>query len=145
MVAVMPAQPASMCADQPATPHVGIFWRVQTLAAAPPLLVDSVPVEQAETHGDFLIHGGHFEFWVATARLSAPELRKRNLPDVAKWSEYEEWPRGRVVFRVPTRRFILYADRKLQTTAMVKEIVKRFGLPADRVEVRGDEHYVSVR
>jgi hypothetical protein len=86
-----------MCADQPVAPHVGIFWRIQTSGMAAVLLVDSVPIEQAEAYGDFLDHGGHYEFWTAMARVSAQELRKRNLPDVAKWSEYEEWPRGRVV------------------------------------------------
>ena len=131
--------------NQPATPHVGIFWRIQTSTIAPMLLVDSVPIEQADAFGDFLNYGGHYEFWADMARLSALELRKRNLPDVVRWSEYEEWPRGRVVYHVPPARFILYADRKLQTAEMVKQIVARFGLPAERVDVRGDEHYVSVR
>ena len=131
--------------NQPATPHVGIFWRIQTSTTTPAFLVDSVSIEQAETYGDFLTHGGHYEFWADMARLSALELRNRNLPDVAKWSEYQEWPRGRVVYNVPSHRFILYADRKLQSAGMVKQIVKRFGLPADRVDVRGDEHYVSGR
>jgi hypothetical protein len=142
---MMPAPPASGRVVLSTTPHVGIFWCIETSGTGPMLLVDSVPVEQAETYGDFQDHGGHYKFWTAMARLSAPELRKRNLPDVAKWSEYEEWPRGRVVYHVPSCRFILYADRKLRTTTMVKRIVERFALPADRVDMRKDEHYVSVR
>lgn len=127
------------------TPQVGIFWRIQTSMIAPMLVIDSVPVEQAEPYGDFLTHGGHYEFWSAVSRLAISELRKRHLPDVVKWSEYEEWPRGRVVFHVPTDRFILYADRKLQSSGVIERIVLRFLLPLDRMDVRDDPHYVSVR
>jgi hypothetical protein len=126
-------------------PNVGIFWRIQTSATAPVLLVDFVPVENAEPYGDFLIHGGHYEFWSRASKLNVPELRNRGLPEAVKWSEYEEWPRGRVVFHVPTKHFILYADRKLQSARTISLIVERFGLPKNRVNVRGDAHYTSVR
>jgi hypothetical protein len=127
------------------TPEIGIFWRVQTAKATPVLLADSVPLDQAERYGDFLTHGGHYEFWSSMAELAASELRRRNLPDVAKWSEYEEWPRGRVVFHVLTNRFTIYADRKLQGAKIIEQIVNRFMLPTDRVDVQGDPHYISVR
>jgi hypothetical protein len=126
-------------------PNVGIFWRIQTSTTTPVLLVDFVPVESGEPYGDFLTHGGHYEFWSKTAKLSVPELRKRGIPKAVKWSEYEEWPRGRVVFHVPTKRFILYADRKLQAARTVALVLERFGLPKNRVDVRSDAHYVSVR
>ncbi|MCW3475931.1 hypothetical protein [Limobrevibacterium gyesilva] len=125
--------------------RVGIFWRIGATGAAPELLVDCVPVAHAESYGDFLTHGGHYEFWCALSRLSASELRQRNVPDVVLWSEYEEWPRGRVVFHVPSDRFIIYADRKLQGSATIDRIVQRFRLTRDRVDILGDPHYISLR
>lgn len=104
-----------------------------------------MPVSAAEPYGDFLTHGGHYEFWSALAGLNAAELRRQGWPDVARWSEYEEWPRGRVVLHVPTGRFVLYADRKLQTTVMTERLLQRFSLPEDRTDIRGDPHYISVR
>jgi hypothetical protein len=125
--------------------QVGIFWRVQTSGAAPTLLVDCVPVQKGEPYGDFLCYGGHYEFWTDMAGMTPSQLRQRHLPDVARWSEYEEWPRGRVVLHVPTSRFILYADRKLQGSTTIARIVERFSLPQGGFDVRGDAHYVSVR
>lgn len=126
-------------------PHVGIFWHIVTAATGPTLLVDAVPVAEAEPYGDFLTYGGHYEFWSKLAEMGTAELRQRGLPDAAKWSEYEEWPRGRVVFHVPASRFILYADRKLMVPPVIARIAERFGLPDDGFDVRGDPHYVSVR
>ncbi len=125
-------------------PLVGIFWRVG-VAASSHLLVDAVPCDDAEIYGDFRTHGGHHEYWCALSALTVTELRARHLPEAVKWSEYEEWPRGRVVLHVPTQRFILYADKKLQTTATIVQIMDQFSLPQDRVDVRSDYHYVSVR
>ncbi len=124
---------------------VGIFWRVQSAGAKPALLVDCVPVIEAERYGDFQTHGGHYEFWCMLASLSVLQIRRQDLPDVAKWSEYEEWPRGRVVFHLPTKRFVLYADRKLQTPAMVDCIRQRFSLLPELTDIRSDNHYVSIR
>jgi hypothetical protein len=127
------------------TPKLGIFWRVHVPEAAPMLLVDSVPVTGAESYGDFRTHGGHYEFWSKLAAMSVSELLQSGFPDVVKWSEYEEWPRGRVVFHVLSNRFVIYADRKLRNPKIVQQIMQRFSLPSDRTDVRGDSHYVSVR
>ena len=126
-------------------PQIGIFWRIQTARAAPTLLVDCVPISEGEPYGDFLTHGGHYEFWSMLAAMSSPVLRQRGFPDVVKWSEYEEWPRGRVVFHVPSNRFVIYANRKLRNPPMVQEIMQRISLPSDRTDLRGDSHYVSAR
>lgn len=74
--------------------------------------------------------------------MSARERRARLAPEVVRWSEYEEWPRGRVVFHRPTGRFTLYADRTLQTPAVIEDITRRFSLPADLTDVHSDAHYV---
>ena len=39
--------------------------------------------------------------------------------------------------------FVLYADRKLMTPAMVARIETQFHLRADRTEVKSDFHYQS--
>jgi hypothetical protein len=130
--------------DQP-VPHVGIFWRIVTATTGPTLLVDSVEMADAEPYGDFLTHGGHYDFWSKLAEMTAAELRQRGLPDVARWSEYDEWPRGRVVLNAPTGRFIIYADRKLTVAPMIERIAAKSGLPEGWFDVRRDGHYVSVR
>jgi len=34
-------------------------------------------------------------------------------PDHILSTEYDHWPRGRIVYETPTRRFVLYADQRL--------------------------------
>jgi hypothetical protein len=43
--------------------------------------------------------------------------------------EYEDWPRGRIVFDRSRDLFILYADRKLLAPAMSARIATQFHLP----------------
>jgi hypothetical protein len=57
--------------------------------------------------------------------------------------EYEDWPRGRIVFDRARDLFILYADRKLLTPAMIAHIATQFHLQEDRTEVQSDLHYQS--
>ena len=57
--------------------------------------------------------------------------------------EYEDWPRGRIVFDRSRDLFIIYADRKLLTPAMIARIEAQFHLPVDRTEVESDWHYQS--
>jgi hypothetical protein len=128
-----------------ATPSIGVFWLVQGNAQLPVLLADLCPVGSGEPYDDFLTYGGHYDHWDKLAALGAGELGRRGLPTAPVWSEYEEWPRGRVVYHVPTERFILYADRQLQQPETLNLIIHRFGLPQDRYEVRSDRHYVSTR
>jgi hypothetical protein len=52
-------------------------------------------------------------------------------------------PRGRIVFDRSRDLFILYADRKLLTQAMVARIATQFHLPAERTEIQSDLHYQS--
>jgi hypothetical protein len=63
--------------------------------------------------------------------------------------EYEEWPRGRIVYSLPDDRFVLYADAQiLRRPDLLATIRERFGLPADRTQMtqeRRDTHYVSTR
>jgi hypothetical protein len=57
--------------------------------------------------------------------------------------EYEDWPRGRIVFDRSRDQFILYADRKLLTPETIARIATQFQLPAERTEIQSDGHYQS--
>jgi hypothetical protein len=57
--------------------------------------------------------------------------------------EYEDWPRGRIVFDRTRDLFLLYADRKLLTPATIARIKTQFHLPQERTEVQSDFHYQS--
>ena len=103
-------------------PHVGIFWVAQTSNGEAKLLTASCPLDQAEPYGDCLTFGpGHYETWAQWRRDKAvdPALR------ATVWSaEYEDWPRGRIVFDRARDLFVLYADRKLLTPAMIARITE---------------------
>jgi hypothetical protein len=125
--------------DELAVPHLGIFWMVQTKNGAARLLAAGCPLEQAEPYGDFLTYGpGHYDTWTKWRRDRGigPALR-----DIVRSHEYEDWPRGRIVFDRSKDRFILYADRKLMAPEMIAIIREHFHLPADRTSVKGDIHY----
>ena len=134
-----------MAEDLPASGMVGPFWVVEDAGRAVAIAV-AVPLEQAEAYGDMLTTDtSHYQHWSRLASRGAACLRAEGLPSAPLWSEYEEWPRGRVVFHLPTGRFTLYADKKLQRRPIIGEILRRFSLPADRTDIRSDAHYVSVR
>jgi hypothetical protein len=123
------------------TPHVGIFWLVQTMNDEARLLAVGCPQDQAEPYGDCLTYGpGHYETWVhwRRDRTIDPALRA-----IVRSYEYEDWPRGRIVFDRSRDLFIMYADRKLLTPATIARIETQFHLPAERTEVQSDLHYQS--
>jgi hypothetical protein len=126
--------------------YVGIFWRVQ-VSGQPRLLIDRARLSKAEPYGEgaFLVHGAHALYWDKLASLGASGLHKQGLPDVVLWSEYDEWPRGRVEYHTEEDRFTVYGDRKLQTSAILEEIMERFSLPPARTLIQIDAHYVSAR
>lgn len=126
------------------SPSIGIYWVVAD-GRQRVVLADTVPPAGGESYGDFLTHGAHYEYWRALAALNAGDLRRRGLPLAPLWSEYEEWPRGRVVFHIPSGRFVLYADRKLLAADRIELIRRRFGLVESSFDVRTDAHYRSVR
>lgn len=118
-------------------PAVGIFWRM-----GDSLLIERTPLAQAESYGDYLTHvGGHYEQWTAWQALGGLGLRAAGLPMEIRGSEYDAWPRGRVVYEVPRQRFFLYADRRLQRPEIIAQLRQVFGLADANVVVRGDPHY----
>lgn len=113
--------------ELPAEPRVGIFWAYNGR-----LLVDSTPVSEGSSYGDFKIHDlGHDAFWAIVQRnhLVPTDL------------EYDEIPRGRVGYNSKEQRFYLFADACiLKTDHLMNGIRGDLHLPADIV-VGGDSHY----
>jgi hypothetical protein len=123
------------------TPHLGIFWFVQTPDGEARLLAADCPLDQAEPYGDCLTYSlGHYETWSQWRRERTIDLALRA---IVRSYEYEDWPRGRIVFDRSRDLFILYADHKLLTPATIGRIETQFHLPTERTEVQGDWHYQS--
>jgi hypothetical protein len=123
------------------TPRLGIFWLVQTSNGKARLLTAGCPLDQAEPYGDCLTYGpGHYETWAQWRRDRTVEPALRAL---VRSYEYEDWPRGRIVFDRSRDLFIIYADRKLLTPATIARIKAQFQLPAERTEIQSDLHYQS--
>jgi hypothetical protein len=126
--------------EQREAPHLGIFWVVQTSNDEARLLAAGCPLDQAESYGDCLTYGpGHYDTWARWRRCRTdPALRA-----LVRSYEYEDWPRGRIVFDRSRDLFIIYADRKLLTPAMIARIETQFHLREERTEVTSDFHYQS--
>ncbi|MCL2429705.1 MAG: hypothetical protein FWD12_10775 [Alphaproteobacteria bacterium] len=124
---------------------IGLFWVVEDGGRAV-LLAHTVPLGQAEPYGDMLTtESGHYHIWLGLARRGVAGLRKAGLPTAPAWSEYEEWPRGRVIYDHKRRRFIIRADRQLHKPAFVRLIADRFRIAAEDAKIFGDDHYRSLR
>ncbi len=137
LVAVMSIMFAPRSALTPTAPAVGIFWRVGDV-----LVIDRSTLDEAEPYGDYITHaGGHYERWQEWQALGGTRLAAKGYPVVIASTEYDEWPRGRVVYETPQRRFILYTDRRLQRKEVIDPIKKAFGLGDAETVVRSDSHY----
>ena len=109
-------------------PHVGIFWVVESR-----LVIDSTPLSQAEPYGDHLTHArGHVEVWEHYQRAGVVPIDM----------EYEESPRGRVIYHTKTRRFTFLADPCiLKDEGVVRKIMAGMNLPSKNTDKRTDSHY----
>lgn len=128
---------APNAAQSPTPPAVGIFWRVDGI-----VVVDRSTLDTAEPYGDCLTHAaGHYERWLEWQLLGAPSLLALGYPVAIATTEYDDWPRGRVVYEVVPRRFVLYADRRLQKPVIIATLKEAFGLSDAAVVIRSDAHY----
>ena len=124
---------------------LGPFWVVEDRGSAA-LIAHAVPLEQATPYGDMLtVDTGHFEYWSELARRGAYPLREAGIPTAPVWSEYEEWPRGRVLYDLTAQRFVIRADRQLHRPAFVRLIADRFRIALAGTVILPDDHYRSVR
>ena len=112
-------------------PMVGIFWLYNC-----GLIVHGTPLPEGEKWGDY-INGplSHIDYWT--------ELQGNG--KVSCDVEYEEPPRGRVVYDIRKQRFVVYADRCILTRQnVVRQIITQMALPSD-VTTATDAHYRCYR
>jgi len=116
-------------ANYKAAPKVGIFWVYRGR-----LLTAAVPVADGLSYGD-AIHSqvDHVKFW--------PELQRRIM--ALRDLEYEQVPRGRVVFQGLEKRFCVYMDRKLHRQHIKRLLVNEFSLPRGKTDFLTDPHYTT--
>lgn len=123
------------------TPLVGIFWQVPA-PGGPVLVCETTPLRDAEPYGACLGHAwGHFETWEAWRRLGVHGLARLGLPACILDHDYEDFPRGRIVYQCGTGIFILYADPRLHTPRSRARIRSRFHLECAKVRFARDAHY----
>ena len=108
-------------------PEVGIFWIDNTEA----MFAESISLRDAEDYGDFkTFDGPHIDSWGKAVRA------------VPKWRglEYEDIPRGRVVYRQDSASFVVYMPKAI--VRFKGKVMNRFNLPVGHVRFDfGDEHY----
>jgi hypothetical protein len=124
---------------------VGPFWIVEA-DRQPVIIALAVSLDQADAYGDMLtVDTGHVDHWSRLARRGARALREAGIPTAPVWSEYDEWPRGRVLFDRTARRFVVRADKQLHRPEFSRLIAERFGIALAGAVVLPDDHYRSVR
>jgi hypothetical protein len=113
--------------DGAGVPQVGIFWIFPDR-----VLAFGVPYNAGEKYGDFInIPDGHYETWEQLRNAS------KKLPE-----DYTSYPRGRIVYRINDKKFLVYMNRKhLKSEQIKKRIIEEFRLPANHVEFIHDRHY----
>lgn len=93
------------------------------------LLIDATPLAEAEPYGDFLTHPrGHYEVWSRWQRRHPTPPAGQSISQAIAYHEYEDVPRGRIVYEIKSGRFIVYADRRLQQERTIASIADKFGL-----------------
>ena len=121
---------------------VGIFWGILDAEKNLVLLADKTPIEHAEAYGENVTHPiGHYEFWDGLRRLGARALVEHGLPEKISWSEYEDFPRGRVIYSLNSKHFVIFADKRLQKRNFIEQLVAAFEIPNEKYVVRSDPHY----
>lgn len=107
--------------------HLGIFWLVDGK-----LIIDSSPLSEAEPYGDHLIHPrNHLRVWEKFECAG----------QVPRDSQYDEYPRGRVMHNPASGEFTIFADKCiLKHKGLIAQIKKALHL-RKKVKTGTDLHY----
>jgi hypothetical protein len=118
--------------DSHLEPQVGIFWLLGDR-----LIIDTTPMSGGEQYGDCLNHPkSHIDYWT----------EHQTLGDLPRDTEYEEHPRGRVVYNRKTGRYSFCADRCiLRKKSIVTRVITAMHLPIESTDVLTDSHYRCFR
>ena len=80
---------------------VGIFWGIPGPDRSWTFLTDTTFLAEAEPYGDFLTHPrGHYDVWSKWQKQSDAELSRQGMPAAILHHEYEDFPRGRIVYHI---------------------------------------------
>ncbi len=114
-------------------PSVGIFFGAM-LNGSPMILYEASRLAEAEAYGLCKTHPqGHLEAWeTSRATLSLQD-------------DYDDYPRGRIVFDTRSGRFIVYLDRHLDAPVFRRAVIHYFALPEGFAVFRHDAHYSRAR
>lgn len=124
---------------------VGFFWIVPDRLWQDAILGEAIDLSQAEAYGEALTHpGGHYDFWQQMKARGPAWLRARNISGRLLATEYEDWPRGRLVFFPAENAFTLSADRRIVTPSRLNKVRSMFEVPELNLNMRGDSHYVQI-
>ena len=110
-------------------PRLAIFWVFRRR-----LLKADTPLERG-IHTREAINGqfDHLDFWPVLQRLW-PEFRGL---------QYEEVPRGRILFLKADRTFCVYMDKSLHTPEIKRLLLEEFDLPRAGTKFLTDPHYTT--
>jgi hypothetical protein len=135
--------PLDQSRDYPEDAYVGPYWLVCDDSGKVRLIAHRCSLADAEEYGDCLTcPHGHYDLWEGWRTGSARD----GLTNIVCDAEYEEWPRGRVVFNFVQRRFIVYGDRQVFEYELQNQVMEHFGIPPEgNVEFTKDGHYQSTR
>jgi hypothetical protein len=125
----------------PKNAYVGPYWLVRDDSGRVLLMAHRCTLAEAEEYGEFLTcPHGHYDLWEGW-RAACP---MENVVGVLADSEYEEWPRGRVVFNAVHGQFIVYADQQISEDDLPR-VLEHFGVPEGCVVFMRDSHYRRTR
>ncbi|PZT84256.1 hypothetical protein D7V64_15845 [Acinetobacter cumulans] len=107
---------------------IGIFWywNCEVLGIAhnfSPSDIDSIGLADSNY--------AHVEYW-KIIQSTNKEL---------KYMEYEEVPRGRVIFNSKLNKIIIYTDKRLLIRSRIEKIARFFEANSEQIVVRSDPHY----
>ncbi len=123
---------------------LGVFWFVANETGEARLLHHACELAAGECGGDFInCRDSHYDVWSCWQRTGCP---LRDLTRTVCRHEYEDWPRGRIIFSNTTERFMLYAAAELENTMSVEHVMRVFFLSADWTDTIFDDlHYRTGR
>ena len=128
--------------NYPKDAYVGVYWFVRDDSGTVLLIAHRCALSEAEEYGDFLTcPHGHYDLWETWRGGGETDRLRGTLRDC----EYEEWPRGRVVFNTVNGQFIVHGDAQVFKYELQQGVTEHFGIPAGRVVFMRDEHYRSTR
>ena len=108
--------------------NIGVFWVYKSQIYVKSIHIDKVKPIQGFIDSDF----AHYQVW------SEISLQNRDF----YLYEYEDIPRGRVVYNIEDNQFIIYCNKNiLEDTVSKNLILERFNLLNEDTIFKEDEHY----